>query len=94
MIVILHIIIALTSVAGATILLISPSKIKLIVNYLLVGATLASGIALTIADPAQMLRTCTTGLVYTVLVTAGIMMAQTKLQRRSLLALETQDVTK
>lgn len=91
MILILHIIIALTSVAGATILLISPSKGKVIINYILVGATLASGIALTIADPAQMLRTCTTGLVYTSLVTAAIMIAQTKLRQITPLADQTQN---
>lgn len=91
MILILHIIIALSSVACTTILLISPSKNKLIISYLLVGATLASGIYLTVLNPAQMLRTCMAGLVYASLVTTGIMIAQSKLRQITTLARQTQD---
>ncbi|MDB5186825.1 MAG: hypothetical protein JWM07_297 [Candidatus Saccharibacteria bacterium] len=88
MILILHIFIALSSVAVTTTLLVSPSKNKLITSYLLVGATLASGIYLTILNPAEMLRTCMAGLVYASLVTTGIMIAQSKLRRIATLARE------
>lgn len=91
MILILHIIIALSSVACTTLLLLNPSKNKLIVSYLLVAATLMSGIYLTILNPAQMLRTCMAGLVYASLVTTGIMIARSKLNRISTLARQTQD---
>lgn len=92
MILILHIIIAISSIAVTTILLISPTKNKLITSYLLVGATLASGIYLTILNPTEMLRTCMAGLVYASLVTTGTMIAQSKLRRISTLARQTQDL--
>ena len=91
MILILHIIIALSSVACTTVLLISPSKNKLIISYLFVGATLASGIYLTILNPAQMLRTCMAGLVYASLVTTGILIAQSKLRQITTLASQPDD---
>lgn len=81
MILLLHIAIALSSIAHTTLLLLSPSKNKLIVSYVLVAATLASGVYLTVANPAQMLRTCMVGLAYASVVTAGIMIAQSKLRR-------------
>jgi hypothetical protein len=58
---------------------------KLNISYILVGATLATGIYLTIVNPASMLRTCTTGLVYVVIVTAGIAIARRKLSTHKLL---------
>jgi hypothetical protein len=79
MLLITHIIIAITSVAYTTLLLIRPTQTKLYTSYALVGATLASGIYLTVVNPASMLRTCTTGLVYVVIVTAGIALARKKL---------------
>jgi hypothetical protein len=79
MILVTHIIIALSSVAYTTLLLIRPTQTKLYVSYALVAATLASGIYLTVINPASMLRTCTTGLVYVVIVTAGIAIARKRL---------------
>jgi hypothetical protein len=79
MLLITHIVIAITSVAYTTLLLIRPTQTKLYTSYALVGATLASGIYLTVVNPASMLRTCTTGLVYVVIVTAGIALARKKL---------------
>jgi hypothetical protein len=91
MILLLHIAIALSSIACTTLLLISPSKNKLIVSYVLVAATLASGIYLTVVNPAQMLRTCMAGLAYASLVTTGIMIAQSKLRHISTLARESDE---
>ena len=79
MILLTHIMIALSSVIYTTILLLRPSQTKLFASYILVAATLASGIYLTVVNPASMLRTCTTGLVYVVIVTAGIALAHKKL---------------
>lgn len=79
MLLITHIIIAISSVAYTTLLLLRPTQTKLYTSYALVGATLASGIYLTVVNPASMLRTCTTGLVYVVIVTAGIALARKKL---------------
>lgn len=79
MILLTHIIIAISSVTYTTLSLIRPSQIKLYISYGLIGATLASGIYLTVANPASMLRTCTTGLVYIVIVTAGVTLARKRL---------------
>lgn len=83
MILLIHIIIAISSVAYTTLLLMRPSQTKLWTSYTLVAATLASGTYLTILSPVNMLRTCTTGLVYVVIVTAGIYVARRKLVRLS-----------
>jgi hypothetical protein len=88
MILLTHIIIAITSVVYTTLLLLQPSQAKLYVSYALVTATLASGIYLTVVNPASMLRTCTTGLIYVVIVTAGIAIARKRLTTANLLATE------
>ena len=79
MILVTHIIIALSSVGYTTLLLLRPTQAKLYTSYFLVVATLASGIYLTVINPASMLHTCTTGLIYVVIVTAGIAIARKKL---------------
>ncbi len=76
MILVTHIIIALSSVAYTALLLFRPSQAKLYVSYGLIAATLASGIYMTVINPASMLRTCTTGLVYVVIVSAGVAIAR------------------
>lgn len=79
MILLIHIIIAVSSVAHTTLLLMRPSQAKLYASYGLVAATLASGIYLTAINPASMLRTCTTGLIYVTIVTVAIAIARKKL---------------
>ncbi|MET0979718.1 MAG: hypothetical protein ABWX90_00485 [Candidatus Saccharimonadales bacterium] len=86
MILLTHIMIALSSVIYTTMLLVRPSQTKLLTSYVLVAATLASGIYLTVINPANMLRTCTTGLVYVVIVTAGIAIARKRLMLANSLA--------
>lgn len=88
MILVTHIIIALSSVGYTTLLLLRPTQAKLYISYALVAATLASGIYLTIINPASMLRTCTTGLIYVVIVTAGIAIARKRLLQAAQLATE------
>ncbi len=79
MILVIHILIAISSVAYTTLLLVRPSQTKLRTSYILVGATLVSGTYLTILNPVNMLHTCTTGLIYIVIVSAGITLARRKL---------------
>lgn len=81
MILILHIVIALASIAYTTYLWASPSKAKFKASYVLVGLTLASGIALVVVSPAAMIQACMSGLLYTALVSAGIASAQGKFAR-------------
>lgn len=64
MILVLHILIALASLANATISCFSPSKTKLRITYGLVASVLVSGIYLGVQSRAHMLQLCVSGLVY------------------------------
>lgn len=64
MIVLLHVLIALTSIGFTTYLYCRPSKRKFYASYSLIAATLASGTYLVISTHAPMLSSCTTGLLY------------------------------
>ncbi len=76
----IHIIIALSSIALSTYLLISPSHSKIKASYTSIALTLLSGTALVITTPSTLVHMCIAGLFYcvgTVLVTR---MAAHKLQ--------------
>ncbi len=75
----LHIIIAVTSVGLSTFLYFSPSKAKLQGSYTLMGLTIATGTYLVVASHAAMLRTCMMGLLYAGVVSALIAAAHRKL---------------
>jgi hypothetical protein len=75
----LHITIALLSVAFSTYLYFVPTRVKLRVSYGLVGLTVASGTYLVVASQAAMLRTCMTGLLYVGVMTVVIAAARNKL---------------
>lgn len=74
MVVFLHVVVALASVALATLSFFSPSKARFIITYSLIAGTLASGVYLVWLMPSKMLHVCTAGLIYTV-VTGAIMLA-------------------
>lgn len=74
----LHIFIALMSVAFASYLLIVPTPKKLHASYGFIAATLASGTALVITEPAYILHSCVSGLVYIAAVSLITMRARTK----------------
>jgi hypothetical protein len=74
-----HIIIALSGLVVTTAAYFRPSKALLRTAYTLAGLTLASGTYLTIISPAHIVQTCITGLVYFVFVTFGIVSARKKL---------------
>lgn len=79
MIIFIHILIAISSVAYTSLLLIQPTTTKLHISYALITATLASGTYLTVVHPAQLLHACIAGLLYVSLVTVGTFMARHKL---------------
>lgn len=81
MILLLHIAIALTSIAVAAYGLFSPSKTKLHASYCFIAATIATGAYLVVMAPAHMLEVCTVGLLYT-----GIMIIATVAVRRKITA--------
>lgn len=75
----LHIAIALTSVIYTAFVYFSPSRAKLRGSYVLVALTVASGTWLIIANPAHMVQSCITGLVYLGVIFFGIALAHQKL---------------
>lgn len=80
---ILHILIALTSVGLTTHVFFNPSRRMLRGAYALVGATLATGTILVMSSPAHMVQACLTGIVYTTGVSYGLVMTQRKLATES-----------
>ena len=79
---IIHIIIALTSIGFTTLLFIVPSKTKFNVNYALIALTLASGTYLVVSTNAPMLKSCMSGLLYISVVTLGTIAARYKYTRQ------------
>lgn len=76
---ILHITIALVSVGFATFLYFSPTIAKLYASYGLVALTLLSGTYLVISTGSPILKSCLTGLVYTLAMTVVIALARNKI---------------
>lgn len=78
MLLITHIIVAITSLIFTTALLFQPSKRGLIVGYSLVGFTLASGTYLVVSTHSSILQGCMTGLIYLAFASVGLAVAQFK----------------
>lgn len=81
MIVLLHVLIALSSIVAVSIAYALPSKSKLRVSYVTIAATLISGTYLVVIAPSHMVQACTAGLTYTGVVLVGIMATRVKLAR-------------
>jgi hypothetical protein len=79
---IIHIIIALSSIAFTSLLFFAPSAVKFRVNYLLIGLTLATGTYLVVSTNAPMLKACMSGLVYIGIVTLGTIAARYKYEQQ------------
>lgn len=83
MMILLHVLIALTSIITAGYTLFNPSVLKLRLNYCLIASTLASGTYLVISTHSSMVQACTSGLVYLAIVSSGLIPAKIKLASRS-----------
>jgi prepilin signal peptidase PulO-like enzyme (type II secretory pathway) len=81
MVVLLHVLIALSSIAYTTYLYFSPSRRKFYTSYGLIAATLISGAYLVISTHSPLLSSCATGLVYLSLVAFGLFTASSKLAK-------------
>lgn len=81
MIVFLHVLIALASIAHITFAYFRPTRKQLVISYSFVGLTLASGIGLVATEPAHMIQACTSGLVYLAVMSVAIMATSVKLAR-------------
>lgn len=79
MILIIHILIALSSIAYASYMFFAPSRSKFVVSYSLVGMTLVSGSFLVLLQPAHMAQACVSGLAYTAFVLVAIVVAKRRL---------------
>jgi hypothetical protein len=79
MLILLHILIALSSLIFSGYVFFSPSKRKLNVSYGLVALTLASGTYLVIATNSAILAACTSGLLYLSCVLTATVAAHRKL---------------
>lgn len=79
MILISHIVIALSSLIYTTYALFSPSAKKLQTSYALVGLTLATGTVMVIQNPSHLMQGCMTGLLYVGIITVAIVSAHRKL---------------
>lgn len=86
MIVMLHVLIALTSLGLITYAYLRPSTHNLRVSYALTAMTIASGFYLVWSEPAAMIKACTSGLVYLAIMTVAIIMTQAKLANLQKLA--------
>lgn len=84
MIIISHIIIALTSIIFTSYVFISPSKKGLNISYFLALATLASGSYLIFKTPSHMVQSCIMGVAYLGFVIFAIVSARRKLSSSKL----------
>jgi len=79
MVIVLHVLIAVLSLAHTTYVFFKPSPAHFRATYSLVALTILSGIYLIASKPGHMVEACTTGLTYLVLVSFGIGCAHIKL---------------
>jgi hypothetical protein len=75
MLILVHVLIALASIAWITYLYLRPSARKFYPAYGLIAATLVSGTYLVISTGSPLLSSCVTGLVYLAVAGAGLLAA-------------------
>ncbi len=83
MAVLIHVIIALSSVAYTSYLVFKPSASGLKTSYSLVALTLISGTYLVLSTHTAMLQACVSGLLYIGVVTSGLVAVHYKLAKAS-----------
>lgn len=79
MIIFIHVIIAVASLAATGFSYLSPSKSKLTAAYYLVALTVISGAYLVVSMPAHLVQSCITGLAFIGTSFVGIFAARHKL---------------
>ncbi|MEK9195781.1 MAG: hypothetical protein AAB914_00250 [Patescibacteria group bacterium] len=79
MLLIIHIIIALSSILTGAIILLKPTQTRISINYGLIGATLTTGTYLIISTSGHLVQACISGLIYTSVVTFFTLQARKKL---------------
>ena len=84
MLILIHVILALSSIVSSSYSFIRPSKAKLNLTYGLAVGTLASGSYLVISTSSGLVSACVTGLIYLGIVSLGILGAQRKLANENI----------
>ncbi|MDB5179474.1 MAG: hypothetical protein JWN12_106 [Candidatus Saccharibacteria bacterium] len=84
MIILIHVIIALTSIVIASFTFFKPTLKKLIVSYGFILGTVASGTYLLITIPSHILQSCLTGLTYLTIVSIATIAAHVRMHKRQL----------
>lgn len=84
MLILIHVIIAITSLVVATVCLASPSRAKLRANYGFIVATLVSGTAMVVATHAPVLSSCMSGLSYLAVALVLTVFAEYRLDKSQL----------
>lgn len=82
MVVLIHVVIAMTSILSSSYLLVKPSKKLFRLNYILIGLTFASGTYLVLSTHSALLPACIAGLTYLCVVAAAIVIAHRRLLAR------------
>lgn len=80
MVLLVHIIIAISSVLYTTLLAVRPTERKFASNYALIIATLLSGSYLVLRTHANMQHACISGIVYLGIVLTGTLLAHKRLR--------------
>jgi hypothetical protein len=80
-IVLIHVIIAVTSMALSSVTFFMPSMKKLFISYGLIIGTVASGTFLLVTTPSNILRSCLMGLFYITVVTIVTIATHSKIRR-------------
>jgi hypothetical protein len=88
MIVLLHVLIALSSIGLASYTFFKPSLNKLLTSYGMMVATVASGTYLLVVLQADILRTCLSGLFYLTITLAVTIATHIKVRRRASIFVE------
>ncbi len=81
MIILIHVIIALTSIVIVSFAFFKPTMKKLMTSYGFIFATIASGTYLLITIPSHILQSCLMGLVYLMVVSAATVATHVRIRR-------------
>ena len=88
MIVLLHVLIAISSIVLASFVFFKPTMKRLLASYGFIVATVASGTYLLLAMQADILRTCLSGLFYLTVVSVVTIATHVRVQRRASIRVE------
>jgi hypothetical protein len=81
MLILVHVIIAITSCVCTSYIYFSPSRKKITTSYFLIAATLGTGSYLIMSKPSHMVQSCIVGILYICFVTAVTILARLKISR-------------